>query len=44
MESRVKVHTWRVGIKQRALERDLQQEQVWFYPLASATPLPLPLT
>ena len=44
MESRVKVHTWRVGIKERALERDLLQEQVCLYPLAIAPPPPASLT
>jgi hypothetical protein len=39
MESRVKLHTWRVGIKQRALQRELLHEQVWLYVLALAPPL-----
>ncbi len=43
MESRLKVHTWRVGIKQRALERKLLQEQVLLYPLPFAPPF-LPFT
>ena len=31
MESRVKLHAWKVGIKKRILERQLQHEQVFFY-------------
>jgi hypothetical protein len=31
MESRVKLHAWKVGIKKRLLERQLQHEQVFFY-------------
>jgi hypothetical protein len=29
LETSVKLHTWRTGIKKRALEHELQQQQVF---------------
>ncbi len=31
LETSVKLHTWRTGIKRRALEHELQQQQVFSY-------------
>lgn len=42
LDSRLKLETWRVGIKQRALEHKLTDEQASFSPCRKPNPYPHP--
>ena len=42
MDSRMKLETWRIGIKQRALEHKLTDEQASYSPCRKPYPYPHP--